>query len=255
MELNVKRQFLHRGDAMLKSPITCVEVIFGAALLLLGGCSPVNSQYTDNADGLLSAALTPALQITAQPLGDAEIQTLENSDHIIHAFRFSDQHGDNTAMFSRELTHEEDPTDETIIDRVSLDVLIEHPSTSQTKEAGRWQHSAEVECEGMDIEADFFPDAFSVTDVDGDGTAELTFAYHRFCGGGVDPRDVTVVLFEGENSYVLQGETLVQVGTDPAFGGEFTMDDALTAAPAWIREKVLSTFKHVRDESVTGPLD
>lgn len=239
---------------MVKSPITCVEVIFGTALLLLWGCSPVNRQYTDNADGLLSAALAPVLQMTAQPLGDAELQALENPDHVIHAFRFTDQHGDNTAVFLREVTHEENPTDETIIDRISLNVLIEHPSASQTEEAGRWQHSAEIECDGVDIEADFFPDTFSVTDLDGNGTAELTFAYHRFCGGGVDPRHVTVVLLEGENSYVLQGETLVQVGTDPAFGGEFTMDDALTAAPAWVRGKVLSTFKHVRDESVTDPL-
>lgn len=226
---------------------TSVAMILGAVLLLPVGCNPVNGQHTENADDLLSAAKTSALQMTTQPVGDVELQTLESANHVSHAFRFTDQHGDSTAMFSRKVTREEDPTDGAIIDRIVLKALVEQLPGNRTEEAGRWQHSAEVECDGVDIEADFFPDTFSVTDLDDDGTAELTFAYHRFCGGGVDPRDVTVVLLEGENPYVLQGETLVQLGDDPAFGGEFTMDDALEEAPAWIQEKVLSIFEKVRD--------
>lgn len=46
---------------------------------------------------------------------------------------------------------------------------------------------------------------------------------------------------------MLEGQTLVKLGSDPAFGGGFTIDDALNEAPKCLQQKVLATFHQVRD--------
>lgn len=221
-------------------------VAAAVAFLLLAACGSVGGEPPAS-ESLQGVATTPAVRVVEEPLATHDLQTLGLAGDVSHAFRYRDAHGDYAAVFARTVTHEEDPEDGVVTDRIVLSAVLDRLPGSQVGEARRWQHSGEIECDGVDIEADFFPAAFSVTDLDGDGTAEVTFAYHRFCGGGIDPRDVTVVLQEGGSSYVLEGQTLVQVGDDPAFGGEFEMDAALAAAPAWLREKVLATWDKVRN--------
>lgn len=219
-------------------------------MLLLAACDGVKRGRSENPMVAVAVAPTPSLQIGKQPLGGSELQTLSLVGPVIDSLRFTDRHGDQVAVFFRLATHAEDPVDGTVSDRIVLSAAVYPlPATPAPTTAG-WQHTDDIECGGVDIEAGFYPDSISVTDLDGNGTAELTFAYHRFCGGGIDLRDVTVVLREGGNSYVLEGQTLVRVGDDPPFGGGFQMDGALSAAPQWVQGKVLTTFQQLRDEPV-----
>ncbi len=216
--------------------------------LLLAAWDRVKREQPENSIGAVAVAPTPSVQVGKEPLGASELHALSLVGPVIDSLRFTDRHGDQAAVFFRLATHAEDPVDGTVSDRIVLSAAVYPlPGTAAPTTACR-QHTDDIECDGVDIEAGFYPDSVSVTDLDGDGTAELTFAYHRFCGGGVDPRGVTVVLREGGNAYVLEGQTLVRVGDDPPFGGGFQMDGALRAAPQWVKDKVLAIFQQLRDE-------
>ena len=223
----------------------CVVALV-TGLLFLSACDAVNGQQREPAKALHSANKPSVLSMPGHPINDSELHSPAIVDPVSHSLRFRDVHDEHIAIFTRQITREEDQVDGVVTDRIVLSATIQRlPATQPAKNNG-WSHSSEIECNGVDIEADFYPATFSVTDLDDNGTAELTFAYHRFCGGGIDPRDVTVVLQEGGTSYVLEGQTVVTVGDDPPFGGGFEMDDALSGAPLWLQEKVLNTYQQVR---------
>jgi hypothetical protein len=74
-----------------------------------------------------------------------------------------------------------------------------------------------------------FTNSLTVTDLDGDGIAEVTFAYATGCRLGVDPDDKTLVFYEGANLYKIKGTTSVIKGKEKLGGAkqvEKKFDDA-----------------------------
>ncbi|MGW8391026.1 M949_RS01915 family surface polysaccharide biosynthesis protein [Pseudoduganella sp. HUAS MS19] len=108
---------------------------------------------------------------------------------------------------------------------------IELVATYFDQAAGKWSPSWTikdgVDCPGLDSAASFFADATTVTDLDKDGKAEVTVAYKTFCGGGIDPSVVKVILRQGKQKYAIRGESLIKFkGQDP-MGGTNKPDKAL----------------------------
>ena len=58
-----------------------------------------------------------------------------------------------------------------------------------------------------DINCQFFEKSLSITDLDGDGLAEVSFMYALSCKGDGVPDDRKLVLFEGIDRYRLAGKT------------------------------------------------
>ena len=89
-------------------------------------------------------------------------------------------------------------------------------------------------CE-FDLTLRIVPRSLSITDLDGDGTAESTFAYVGSCSSDVSPDTLKVLMHEGPRKYALRGRTRVQVGVDeegnPEYdGGDRTADAAFKGA-------------------------
>ncbi|MQA18138.1 hypothetical protein GEV01_01285 [Rugamonas sp. FT103W] len=84
-----------------------------------------------------------------------------------------------------------------------------------------------MECPGLDSAADFFSSNVSVTDLNGDGKAEVTIPYKLLCDGGIDSYTIKVILREGANKLAICGNSLVKIPGQEPFGGERQYDKAL----------------------------
>lgn len=80
-------------------------------------------------------------------------------------------------------------------------------------------------------EAKFHDAARAVTDLDGDGIAEVTFAYQVSCRSDVSPATYKLLVLEGGTKYILRGETTIDPG-DGVIGGTFTADPVEAKWPA-----------------------
>ena len=87
-----------------------------------------------------------------------------------------------------------------------------------------------VDCPGLDHEAEFFPDSVTVTDLNANGKAEVTVAYSLFCGGGIDPSTLKVIMREGPLKFAMRGTTIIQTPGNAPFGGEANYDQSLDKA-------------------------
>ncbi len=67
----------------------------------------------------------------------------------------------------------------------------------------------ERECES-DLFVGLVPDSLSVTDLDHDGIAEVSFMYKLACRSDVSPARLKLMLYEGKAKYAMRGYTVVE---------------------------------------------
>ncbi|MTW10512.1 hypothetical protein GM658_07830 [Pseudoduganella eburnea] len=111
------------------------------------------------------------------------------------------------------------------IERIDLNATYYGKAGQQWK--SDWAINDFVNCPGLDSKASFFPDATTITDIDADGKPEITIAYQLFCGGGVEPSTVKVILRQGDTKYAIRGETMIRLPGQAAIGGNRTPDPGL----------------------------
>jgi hypothetical protein len=144
---------------------------------------------------------------------------------LVHALRWSDRAGDNVAAFSRTLDEKHGNA------RLQIELW-----SAKDGHGGvvRTLKDAELHCE-FDLYAEFIEAALGVTDLDGDGLGELTFAYRTTCTSDVSPFTLKLFLLEQREKYALRGSTVVDVGEGEKVGGEKKLDPALRKQPAFAR--------------------
>ncbi len=92
-------------------------------------------------------------------------------------------------------------------------------------------------CE-FDIIADFIAEATQVLDEDGDGVAELYFAYRVDCVSDVSPVTQKLVVLEGGQKHILRGTNRVDNGAEKV-GGEFKSEGFEGEKPILARATVI----------------
>lgn len=73
----------------------------------------------------------------------------------------------------------------------------------------------------LDVVASFVADSVMITDVDADGTPEVSFAYDVNCSATFDPGPRKWILIEGATKHALRGVGLGGDPDGPRTGGEF----------------------------------
>jgi hypothetical protein len=97
-----------------------------------------------------------------------------------------------------------------------------------------WHMSDKVEQCGLDLICEFVPDSLEITDVDGNGIAEVSFLYRLACKGGLDPDTQKLLLYEGARKYALRGTVRLVMPVnerEAVSGGEFKADSSFKSAP------------------------
>jgi len=147
----------------------------------------------------------------------------------VQVVRFADAGG--KYMLAMQKTEYSEITEEMETKEIRLFARLYSIKDAGNKINKVWEIKDSVVCTGLDIEADFFTSATSITDLNNDGLSEVTVAYKMFCGGGVDPKEIKVIMRNGMDKYAIRGESLIAVEGNPPYGGTRRVDAALLAAP------------------------
>jgi hypothetical protein len=94
-----------------------------------------------------------------------------------------------------------------------------------------WKVFDQVKDCQLDIEASFAKSAFQVTDLDGNGVAEVWMAYYLACQGDVSPMTMKIIMYEGDKKYAVRGETKVSYSKIESEGGANKLDPSFDRAP------------------------
>jgi hypothetical protein len=145
-----------------------------------------------------------------------DLERIKPSGTLVNALWVSDREKSNVLVM----------TESAVKSHKTLNAIFYGRSDIQWKQD--WSISDSVQCPGLDSEARFFPEATSVTDLDNDGKAEITVAYSLFCGGGVDPSTVKVIMRQGDTKFAIRGESLIRLPGKESIGGSRTVDPLLS---------------------------
>lgn len=107
----------------------------------------------------------------------------------------------------------------------------------------RWAIRDCIECPGLDHTAQFFTEHVTVTDLNADGSAEVTVAYKLFCGGGIDSSILKIIMRDGDKKCAMCGTTIVKVPGTESFCGKAVYDKSLQNAENAAFRKHLSSVR------------
>ncbi|HGM6732107.1 TPA: M949_RS01915 family surface polysaccharide biosynthesis protein [Stenotrophomonas maltophilia] len=182
---------------------------------------------------------------TSPALSDADLKGLYPGT-LLRQVVFEDIDGAGLLLISRSEQTSPAREDKEPLDQITLRAELFRRSDLAAPWTSRWIQEDPIQCEGLDLEAGYFLDQVTATDLDNDGRAELTLASHSFCGGGVDPQQLRIGLRQGEQYYEVRGESLVEVEGDEPFGGDRQDDPALASAAPALRAHVDKVWEAIK---------
>jgi len=147
---------------------------------------------------------------------------------LVAAYRIGDAGGEHVLVLSRKAGHSPAQPRSGRIERIDLYATY-HKRIGTKRWQQEWSIRDLTDCPGLDAGADFFVTSVGFSDLNKDGKAEVIVPYRLFCGGGVDPYIIKVILRDGPTKLAIRGESLVRYPGQEAFGGEHQHDKALLA--------------------------
>ncbi len=173
---------------------------------------------------LLAATPAVAGDITATDVAPAELpaKAKVHGTTIERIVRFADKNGTNYVVFSS--TSTEKPATDMGRSRTRW-LYVDHWAISpgRASRALLPVRDFEQDCP-FDLTAAFVPAAFGVTDLDGDGLAEVTYGYQLSCRSDVSPATYKLLMVSNGKKYILRGETRLALPGEAPMGGSFTPD-------------------------------
>ncbi|MDT8925551.1 hypothetical protein RBE51_22470 [Pseudomonas taiwanensis] len=190
--------------------------------------------------------------LPAIPVDQLEVLGVQTPIKSVH---FRDRDSEGLLVLSRVDGQATDSDTEQEVDKVQLKATLYGRAAERDAFKPRWQIEQETSCPGLDLDVDFYTDVSDVSDLNKDGVAEVTVASHAFCGGGIDPHDISIELREGQASYTITGQSLITPAGEEPIGGERDDSASLKNAPQVLREHMDAVWQQVykRPWSETSP--
>ena len=172
-----------------------------------------------------------AINIPASAKGEIAFSSVEdfNDDSGISFVRFRDDGGDNMLVLQESDTRSEWTKDESGNDlnikskRIYAHLLLLNKDGSMKRV---WRITDfEAKCE-FDITAHFIHRGLRVTDLNGNGIAEVWIPYITGCASDASTVTMKIIMYEGGQKYAIRGNTRIYDGRN-VYGGDYVMDAAL----------------------------
>lgn len=247
---------LSASSSSRRRAITLVELprlALAPLLLVLAGCSASSSSGDEAASTRQpgAASVTPPGDAAAagiKALADRPVSEIAALVHgtTLKQIVFEDKDGQGLLLLSRTEVNADAGADEPSTSQIVLRAELFGLASQQATWISRWHVDEPTECEGLDFDAGYFLDQATVTDLDANGQAELTFASHSFCGGGVDPQQLHIEVRQGNEHYVVKGESLVEIEGDAPFGGERQDSASVARAPSPIQDHLDKVWEAIK---------
>jgi len=177
-----------------------------------------------------TASGDPGKAISTTPVTAARLAkgVKVRGDTFLMATRFDDKNGTNYVVLSSKASQK--PSGESSSSRSMILFLDDWivPAKGAPRSLLPVRDLVE-DCVMGAVDAKFHDDAFSVTDLDHDGVAEITFGYELACRSDVSPATYKLLLIENGTKFILRGTTKIR---DDAASGSFTADPAEAKWPA-----------------------
>ena len=145
---------------------------------------------------------------------------------ITGTYLFKDKLGSHALLLLRK-----NKTLKNKLDNISLQAM--QFSLKDSSWGQEWIIKDNLLCEGLDLDADFIKSLTRITDLDSNGIAETTVAYHLACLGGIDTKPTKVIMRQGKEKYAIRGESIVKIEGSKPFGGSFVSDKSLDLKPTF----------------------
>lgn len=212
--------------------------LIGAACLALAACADE-----------VPTSVPPGLTLLPEPVATAA--PLPGRDNVLRRVHFRDRHGEGLLVLERRDETREDADSGEVLEVAVLTAQLHARSDPRGAWSKQWQRQIRQPCAGLDLEAGWFLEHAGVTDLDGDGQAEITLASYTFCGGGIDPHQLHISLIDGGTRYGIEGETRVSLPGEAPFGGERHGSANLATAPAPFVQHLEALWSTLRDQPIT----
>jgi hypothetical protein len=156
----------------------------------------------------------PSMNVTAIGYNDIP-RDINFKGTLVEVLEFDDANGHNLLILTQTGMFPVSKKDETgkyvkQHDRAELFAycLVRNDEKSTYRQL--WKLADAENCEGFDLYVGFTKNAMSITDLDGDGVAEVTFQYLKSCRSDVSPADRFLTLFESNEKYQVKGATQLE---------------------------------------------
>ncbi|QKX07043.1 hypothetical protein HN014_19705 [Aquimarina sp. TRL1] len=153
---------------------------------------------------------------------------------LLEAVAWEDKEGAHILLFSKTGTfaykayEDISKTRYTFQDKAALYVYMFTKTKGDDTYKRQWRVYDYAKNYGVDMYVGFIKKATTITDVDQDGTVEVSIPYRLIVRGGIDPGVMKIIVYEGTNKYALRGETAIcltkKKQETQEFGGTFKAD-------------------------------
>ncbi len=162
-------------------------------------------------------------------IGFGEIpKEIEYRGIVVEALKWADSSGTNILLLTQTGGFNFKDTTGEINAKAEINAYLFTKKKSEKTYSRLWKLYDLVVCFGVDMYAGFYQRGLTITDIDKDGFAEITFIYKLSCRGDVSPATQKLILYEKTDKYAMRGETLIRAG-NPKINNKnnFTPDDKL----------------------------
>ena len=173
---------------------------------------------------LMLAAAAPPAKIELLPVTSKHL-AFEQGWHLVHAVRWRDRLGEHTLLLDESGAYAPEDPDNEMEDAKDASVFAYEYLEAGGKTTRVWKLEDHQRGCAFDLWAAFVPGSVTITDLDNDGEAEVTFQYTLQCTSDVSPATRKLILREGKDKYAIRGTDrnraymdLLKREPDPAFG-------------------------------------